>query len=201
MQKTLLLALFTLISASLHAQNFELGARAGLNSTKLKYAESSTEKLLRPIISFTTEYRLSERWSLEGSLGYIGKGGGNFEEEEKLSSGIDGLRTKLEYISLTLILRYYLMKENKLRPFIAIGPGISYTISATQMGNDIKDDLRSTSDLSSNFGLGVKYNVKNKLFLEVVGGIDRGWSKIIRAEGESLFNHSFGVAVGVKKVL
>ncbi|WP_175444450.1 hypothetical protein [Cellulophaga baltica] len=46
----------------------------------MKYAESSTEKLLRPIISFTTEYRLSERWSLEGSLGYIGKGGGNFEE-------------------------------------------------------------------------------------------------------------------------
>nr|WP_299072767.1 porin family protein [uncultured Allomuricauda sp.] len=190
-----------LISVSVCSQNFEIGGRTGANITKLNYASSNTTSLVRPIIAMNAEYHLSPRWSLDGTLGFAGKGGGDFEEGDKLYTGIDDFKTTLDYATITILIRYYLKKESNLKPFLTFGPGISYIISAKQLEFDIINDLRSRFEISSIFGIGLNQEFNNNFSIELLGGVDRGWSKIIRAQNESLFNLSFWIAIGIKKRL
>lgn len=186
-------------SLKIYSQNIEIGGRIGSNISKFNYASAGTKDLVRPIIAFNVEYNFNSHWSTDMSLGYTGKGGGDFEQNDKLYVGIEDLKTKLDYLTITFLVRYYLKKESALKPFLTLGPSIGYIISASQFDSDIKDNLRNKIDVSSIFGVGIKKDLSNNLSVEFLGGVDRGWSKIIRAQNESLFNNSFWITIGVKK--
>lgn len=105
----------------------------------------------------------------------------------------------MEYVGFATLLRFYILKDREVLPFVQIGPGFSYLLSAKALGNEIDDEfLRSKFDISSNVGLGIKCKVNAKLRLELLGNWERGWSKTIRQDGESLFNEAFAIALGFK---
>lgn len=192
----------------LRAQNFEVGGKIGVNSVRLKtngYFNDNagvTMSMTRLQASIGTEYMISSYFALDLSLGYVGKGGRDFEKDDDLRIGIPDFHRKLEYISLYSLLRFYFVRDRAIKPFVQVGPGISYQLSATEMGNTISDEnLRSKIDLSSNVGLGIKYGITANLKLELTLGWERGLSKTIRQDNESLFNEAFGIVLGVKHTL
>lgn len=94
------------------------------------------------------------------------------------------------------------MDKSKLRPMVAVGPEISYLFSARQMGNKIEeDDLRSKLEISVVLGAGLTYNITDDFKLELVGGFNKGWSKTIRQQNESLFNEIIWLSFGFKKTM
>ncbi|PRX55352.1 porin family protein [Flagellimonas meridianipacifica] len=206
-----------LLSQFANGQNLEIGVRSGLNLSTLRTGDNSgtdftgsTEALTRFSISLTSEYTFSDHFSLDGSFGYQGRGGKDFDEESVLRIGIDNFERKLEYLSLSFLFRYYPFNTDKLRPFLTIGPGFSYLVSAQELGNEIdEEDVKSKLDISSIAGIGVKFALENEWSIEVLGGIDRGWNKTLRQRNpvptnvvfESLFNEVFWVSIGLKKTL
>jgi len=190
---------------AIEAQNLEIGGKVGLGFVNLKTSSyfddnaEATERLTRLQASIVAEYPLSKRFAMDLSLGYAGKGGGDFEEGDELRFGIPDYNRKLEYIGLATLLRFYILKDRQVLPFVQIGPGFSYLLSAKALGNKIDDEfLRSKFDISSNVGVGIKCKVNTKLRLELLGNWERGWSKTIRQGGESLFNEAFAIALGCK---
>ena len=201
----LLLACFFSITAN--SQNYEIGIKTGVNLTKLRTSGYSgtgitggSDILTRLNVSVGLEYSLTNKFGLDISLGYQGKGGGDFEENNKLYFGIPDFNRKLDYVNMSILFRYYPFNNSDWQPFLTFGPGISYLISAKQMNNKIdENDIRSKLEISSIVGLGLKYNYSNDLKFELLGGLDRGWSKIIRQQNESLFNEVIWVNFGIKK--
>lgn len=203
----LLACLAFFFSLTAKSQNPEIGFRTGVNFATLRTGDNtgtantgSTEYLTRLNFSITYELMFSNHFGLDVSLGYQGKGGGDFDEESKLRIGIDNFKRKLDYVSTSILLRYYPLKNKKFQPFITLGPGFSYLIKTDQLGNEIvEENLRSKLDISSVAGIGAKFSLNQNLKFEVLGGYDRGWSKIIRQQNESLFNQMFWFSVGLKK--
>ncbi|KAB5487528.1 MULTISPECIES: outer membrane beta-barrel protein [Flagellimonas] len=204
----LLFYLAFFFSLTVKSQNFEIGMRTGLNFATLRTGDNTgsnntgaTESLTRLNLSITSEYTLSNHFGLDASLGYQGKGGGDFDEESILRVGIDNFKRKLDYLSASVLVRYYpLMNSDPFQPFITLGPGFSYLIKTDELGNEIvEENIRGKLDISSIAGIGAKFSLNENLKFEVLGVFDRGWSKTIRQQNESLFNQMFWFSVGLKK--
>ena len=83
-------ALFFSLTAK--SQNSEIGFRTGVNFATLRTGDNtgtantgSTEYLTRLNFSITYELIFSNHFGLDVSLGYQGRGGGDFDEESRLA--------------------------------------------------------------------------------------------------------------------
>jgi len=201
----LLACLAFFFSLTVKSQNSEIGFRTGLNLATLRTGGDSgrsTETLTRLNFSLTYEFSFSNHFGLDAGLGFQGKGGGDFDEESRLRIGIDNFKRKLDYVNATTLFRYYPFNNQQFQPFITLGPGFSYLIKTDQLGDEIaEENIRSKLDISSISGIGAKFSLNENLKFEVLGGFERGWSKTIRQQNESLFNQMFWFSVGFKKYI
>lgn len=202
---------------SSYGQNLELGFRTGLNLSTLRTGDNtgsiitgSTRPLLGLNLSVNSEYEFSSHFGLEASFGYQEKGGKDFDEESVLRIGTEDFNRKLKYLNLSFLLRYYPLNSSRIRPFLTLGPGFSYLISAQESGNDIDEErIKNKFDISSIAGIGTKLYIDKDLSIELLGGIERGWNKTLRQRNpttrnevfESLFNEFFWFSIGLKKVI
>ncbi|WP_422860340.1 porin family protein [Flagellimonas sp. S174] len=143
MKKVLLTA--SLIFAGLtsgNAQEFQLGAKAGINFASITGDNTSD---ITPITEFPSfglvaEIPFSEKLSFQPELMYSAQG---FDTNDDLVS--------LNYLTIPLMAKYYVAKGLS----IEAGPQFGYLLSAKQEENDVDDSFNSI-DLGVNFGLGYK---------------------------------------------
>jgi len=143
MKKTILIA--TLIIASLtnaNAQEFNLGAKAGINFSTITGDNTSDVNSITEFQSFglVGEIMFSEKFSFQPELMY-----------SKQGFDIDGDLVSLNYLNLLYMGKYYVAKGLSLEA----GPQIGYLLSAEQEDTDVEDNF-NRFDFGVNFGVGYK---------------------------------------------
>ncbi len=125
-----------------NAQEFQLGAKAGINFTSVTGDNTSDITSITEFQSFglVAEIPFSEKLSFQPELMYSAQG---FDLNEDLVS--------LKYLNVPLMAKYYITK----RLNIEAGPQFGYLLSAKQEDNDVDDNFNNI-DFGVNFGLGYK---------------------------------------------
>ncbi len=186
------LCLFSIISSS---QVVDMGGEIGFNSAQMEYNGNTSEKTVHLAAFLTAEYKFTDKFSILGKLGYIGKGGENLNER---NSNFDG---NFNYLSLYLLPRLYFLNKNKVQPYFFMGPALSYLLSADVNGFDIKDDTNNI-DFALQGGIGLKTDLSNSMILDLNVGFEQGFNRVISVAPDQLHNRSFPyIGLGIRYVL
>lgn len=148
MKKTILLTLISaLCVASISAQEFHVGAKAGINLTTIAGGFESDKAKTSFHFGGMVEIPLMDVLSVQPELLYSSQGG-----KSKFDNG-DMIR--LNYLTLPIMAKYYLWKTLS----IEAGPQLGILLSAEReeqgQVEDFKDITKAT-DLGMNLGLGFK---------------------------------------------
>jgi len=194
--KPILIITLLLLSFIGNSQITEIGGELGLNSSQLAYDGNTSKKTINFAAFATAEYSLFKNFTVLGKLGYTAKGG------KSLTDNTIEFETNFNYISLYLTPRiYFLTKNKKVHPYFSFGPSLSYLLSAKANGTDVKNDT-GDFDLGVQGGIGIKFNLKDNLLLDINGGLEQGFSKVISISPNKFQNRTFPyIGVGLRHLL
>lgn len=179
--KKFLCAVLFLIAGTVPAQQFELGAKAGLNFANL--TGDDVERLEGRTgfhLGLVAEHRVSERFSVQPEVLYSAQG-----------ATASGDRTfKLDYVSIPLMGKIYILEGFS----IEAGPQVAINvISKGEFGGEM-EEIEDIEIFEFGAGLGAGYQLPMNLFLQVryVWGINPAW------EFRGLKNKIFQLSGGYK---
>ncbi len=195
MKPIVIIALLLLLPFTSNSQVLEVGGELGLNSSQLAYEGNSSKKTINFAAFATSEFLIFKNFTVLGKLGYTAKGG------KGISSDNENFKTSFNYVSLYITPRiYFLTKNKKVHPYFSFGPSLSYLLSAKVNDNDIDD--AGNFDLGAQGGIGLKLNLKDNLLLDINGGLEQGFSKVITISPNQFQNRTFPyIGVGVRHLL
>ena len=180
-----LLAVFSMLTSSIVAQEFSYGFKGGLNLASLSnldtefFDEGSADS--KPRISFhlgaVGEYKFSDKFSGQAELLYSGVGGKyEYSESGENYSYKDEGTYKLDYLSVPILAKYYVNESLSLEG----GLQLSFLLSAKEdyeskeVFDGETDTYSYTEDISeylegTDFGLAVggTYNINGGMFLSL----------------------------------
>ena len=137
MKKVLLITAIAVLGLkSVNAQEIEFGIKGGLNLAQIKgVTNQGSDRITDFSLGFLTEIPISEKFSFQPELLYSGQGSS----------------TKLNYLNIPLMGKYYLTRGLSLEA----GPQLGYLLSAKNNGTNLKSTFHKF-DFGVNFGLGFK---------------------------------------------
>ena len=153
MKKILLSAVAVIaLSMTSQAQEVEFGAKAGLNIADLGSDAETSGSRTGFHFGGVAEIKFSEKFSVQPELLYSMQGA---------KSDITGneVETKLDYINLPIMAKYYVMEGLS----VEAGPQVGFLMSAITDGNDVKDN---TKGIDFGFNIGAGYELSNKIFFQ-----------------------------------
>ncbi|MFV8327187.1 porin family protein [Flavobacterium sp. ZS1P14] len=183
MKKIILSVVIVFTFGFVNAQEKEamsFGAKGGLNLATVTNADGS-KTLVGFHIGFFGEFMLGDDFALQPEVLYSTQG-----------TDFDNGDLKLDYITVPVMLKYYVADAFSLE----LGPQIGFLVSAEEDGVDIKSDVKSIDfginfgasyDVTENFMLGARYNL----------GVTRWQDQLFPGESESK-NSVFQISVGYK---
>mgnify|MGYP000008374158 CR=1 FL=1 len=142
MQKIFLFTVATfLLFTTTNAQDFQLGAKAGINFAQINGDNTND---FDPITEFhfgmVAEVPLSDSFSFQPEVLFSGQG-----------YSLDDDIINLDYVNIPFLAKYYVTKGLS----IEAGPQLGFLVSAKNENTDVKEFFNKT-DLSLNIGLGYK---------------------------------------------
>lgn len=192
MKGTLLSIILFLLPILTKAQKIEIGGEIGLNFSQMEYNGNTSEKIGNIGAFIVTDFIMSKNFSIAGKVGYIGKGGGN-----NLNASNTDFDANFNYLAIYISPRLYFLNRSKVHPYFHLSPSISYLLSADINGTDAKDDTENM-DFALQGGIGMKFNLKENLIMDLTAGFEQGFNKVISIFPDQLHNRSlpyFGVGI------
>lgn len=148
MKNLILPVLFLLIAGSAFAQvNFDLGIKAGINSTKIDLSEYDSESIVKSHIGAFGRIGLG-RLYVQPEVYYSGKGG-DLSDAAETAASID-----FSTVDVPLLLGFKLLKGGGLDLHANVGPVFSFITSDETKGDFSEEDL-SDNYVGVQYGLGV----------------------------------------------
>jgi outer membrane protein len=194
--RVILIALFSFIYISLNAQVF-VGGSFGFNTSNSEHnATTTTNKVsnynldLSPRVGKFLSEKLAIGLALDISLSG-NKTDVNFETISK-SSGI----------GISLLLRYYAIRWNKVSVFGQGNIGLAFSNSSVKMGGVTTDGPKGTRVYLSIYP-GLSYDISEKLSLETsLNILSFGYNYFITKDGSSKDNNSsFNIGAGLANIV
>ncbi|GAA3737582.1 MULTISPECIES: porin family protein [Flavobacterium] len=146
MKKIILSAIAIMAFTFANAQSTRFGVKGGLNITTFaggNYWDASS--LVGFQVGGFAEIKVIERLAIQPEVLFSTQGA-------KLKFAGDKYDTKLNYINVPVLAKFYITKQ-----FTAeAGPQIGFLVSAKSDGEDVKDGFKSV-DTGFNFGLGYNF--------------------------------------------
>lgn len=146
MKKIILSAIAIMAFTFANAQSTRFGVKGGLNITTFaggNYWDASS--LVGFQVGGFAEIKVIERLAIQPEVLFSTQGA-------KLKFAGDKYDTKLNYINVPVLAKFYITKQ-----FTAeAGPQIGFLVSAKSDGDDVKDGFKSV-DTGFNFGLGYNF--------------------------------------------
>lgn len=182
MRKVLFLGLFVLFSvATVQAQKFNWGPKAGLNISSLTGDVPSTKSLAGFNAGLFAEIKVLKLLAIQPEVVYSTQGTA-FEDFE--GESVEDL--KLDYINVPVLAKLYIFNL----VYFEAGPQFGFLMNAKRGSTDIKDDIEDT-DLAIAAGLGVSFADK----FRANGRVNFGTTDIVKAEDADV--KSMTVQVGL----
>ncbi|WP_029033703.1 porin family protein [Salinimicrobium terrae] len=189
MKKLLIIAAVFLSAGTLSAQEFvEFGAKGGLNFASLSGDETEG---LDGVTSFhlglLAEFPLTDKFSVQPEVLYSGLGASASEGDATL---------KLDYISVPVMLKYYVM--NGL--FLEAGPQISFNVVAEAEEDGETGEVENIKSTDFGAGVGVGYELPMGLLFDAryVLGFSNIWDGELDGSDFSQKNNVIQLSVGFK---
>jgi len=209
MKKNVLTAIAVLVFGFVNAQGVKFGAKVALNIANLTGDIENPSSLTGFQIGGFAEFKLSEKFAFQPELMYSTQG-----TRKSYSGVIDNYnfsgenKTKLSYLNLPLMLKYYFVPKFN----IEFGPQIGLLLSAKNVIDyddvmdgtaysgstkiDIKDQI-TTVDFGLNFGAGYDFTEKISAGLRYNLGLSTIYDYEI-ASDPNVKNSVFSISVGYK---
>nr|WP_315256611.1 porin family protein [uncultured Flavobacterium sp.] len=194
MKKIILSAVAVFAFGFANAQEVKFGAKAALNIASLTGDVEGSSSLIGFQVGGFAEFKLSEKFAIQPELMYSAQGvkekyeGGDFSEE---------LTTKLGYINIPVMAKYYVAKSFSLEagPQIGFLTSAKYKVEEEGVSAEVdgKDNFNSV-DFSFNFGAGYDFTENISAGLRY----NLGLSNINKEGDASAKNGVFSVSVGYK---
>jgi len=146
MKKIILAAIAVMAFGFTNAQQTRFGIKGGLNVTSFAGGNYYDAKSLVGFqVGGFAEIKIIERLSIQPEVLFSTQGA-------KLEFGNTDFDTKLNYINIPVLAKFYITKQ-----FTAeAGPQLGFLVSAKSDGSDVKDSYKSV-DTGFNFGLGYNF--------------------------------------------
>ncbi|GAB4519120.1 MAG: hypothetical protein Tsb004_29970 [Allomuricauda sp.] len=129
--------LFIVPLLSYAQKKIEIGGELGINVAQLEYHGTTSGSTSKIAAFFTSDFLISDNFSLLGKIGYSSKGGNNLVYNNNSFSG------NFNYLSFYASPRLYLSTINSVRPYFHLGPSMSFLLSAKQNDFDLKDETEN----------------------------------------------------------
>lgn len=178
MKKLLFAAIAVLGLTSANAQETKFGAKGGFNMSNLAGAENASTLIGIHLGGFA-EFKLSDKFAVQPELLFSMQG-----------AGFDGGDTKLNYINIPVMAKYFVTENIS----IEAGPQIGFLMSAKIDGTDVKEFTNST-DFGLNFG--GSYYLDENMFLTARYGfglseVEKDLATGVDGSSNSVIQLSFG---------
>jgi len=162
-----LLTLTLLITGNIFSQTLKIQTGTSLSKLDWQINTIGFEYLNETLVGFSIfggiEYLNKDYFNLSTNIGYLVKGGKDEYDFVNLTSEIlmrKEKKVKLNYITLNTLLDFKYPINDKIIPFVSIGPRIDYLLSYS----DVLDKLDEINELDKlSFGLSVGAGVRYQL--------------------------------------
>lgn len=192
MIKSILITFLLFLASYTYSQEIEIGGELGLNISQLEYNGRTSGKVGNLATFLTTDFLVSDNFSLAGKIGYISKGGGNFNDDTII------IDFNFKYLSLYLSPRLYFLNRSRFHPYFHISPSLSYLLSGKVNGTNIKDETENL-DFAAQGGIGIKLDLNENLILDINAGFEQGFSKVVSISLGQLHNRSLPyIGIGIR---
>ena len=183
MKKILVIAAVVISAGTMSAQEYvEFGAKAGLNFASLNGEDTEH---LDGVTSFNlglvAEFPLTDKFSVQPEVLYSGLGASSSEGNATL---------KLDYISIPVMLKYYVLDGFSLEA----GPQVSFNVVAEDEYDGESSEIEDINSTDFGAGVGVGYELPMGVFFQARYGF--GFSEIWDDSG--LKNNVFQLSAGYK---
>lgn len=209
MKKIILSAVAVFAFGFANAQEVKFGVKAALNVASLTGDVEDASSLVGFQVGGFAEIKLSEKFAIQPELMYSAQGGkDSFSESEGgFYSYSEESTTKLGYINIPLMAKYYVAKSISLEA----GPQIGFLLSAkkdfdftetfdgeSESGSESEDIKDSTSSVNFGFNFGAGYDFTENLSIGLRYNL--GLSDLVDSDeiDASVKNNVFSVSVGYK---
>lgn len=156
MRKLLLLVVIAIlgISEKSIAQDVDFGIKAGLNVSNILGGDANRNNLIAFHVGAVSEFKLSEKFSIQPELIYTRHG-----------SDTDAAKVKLDYLAIPIMAKFYVIDKLSLE----IGPQLSFLLEDKAKFKDSSipdaDTNASNFDFLANIGAG--YEINSNLFFQL----------------------------------
>lgn len=182
MKKILVLVVVLCSTGTIYSQEVNLGAKAGINFATLKGGEHENFGGRTGFhLGLVAEMPSTSKFSVQPEILYSRQG----------ATGLDGDRTlKLDYVSVPLMLKYYLLSGFSLEA----GPQVAFNIVGQIDGHGESREINDIELLEFAAGLGTCYQFSSGLFFQAryIHGITQAW------DFPGLKNRNFQLSAGYK---
>lgn len=176
MKKIILLmaSIFTLIS---HGQEIKYGAKLGLNISSVSGDVSDAKPLIGVHLGGFAEIAISEKFAIQPELLFSTQGAKTKYSESDVNFGSysEESKTKLNYLNLPVLAKYYVAEKFAL----LAGPQFGFLLSAkediivTETFNGVTDSYSESYDAKDfynsfalSFNIGASYSFTDKIFVD-----------------------------------
>lgn len=160
MKRIILAAIAVMAFGFTNAQQTRFGIKGGLNITSFAGGNYYDSKSLVGFqVGGFAEIKIIERLSIQPEVLYSTQGA-------KLEVGMTNFDSKLDYINIPVLAKFYVTKQFT----VEAGPQIGFLVSAKSNGNDAKD-LYKSADTGFNFGAGYNFTDNVSVNLRYTVGI------------------------------
>lgn len=179
--KKIFFAVIILIAGTVTAQEFEFGAKAGLNFATLEGdGFEDLDSRTGFLVGLVAELPVSKRFSVQPELLYSGQG-----------ATASGDRTfKLDYVSLPLMGKIYIAEGLS----VEVGPQVGINVVSKEEHESEKKEIQDIETLEFAGALGAGYRFPGNLFFQAryIWGLNPAW------EVQELKNRVFQLSAGYK---
>lgn len=138
----LLLAICLQTNAAFGQSNIKVGPRISLGTTWWNGDDASSNQVFKPGLElggFLT-YSTSRAFGLSVELSYAQKG---YRSEVDNSPSLENRVQRLHYVSLPILLKFFLTEDGPIRPKLFVGPQLGYLVKASV---DYDDDILANNN-------------------------------------------------------
>lgn len=194
MKKIIFTAMVVFAFSFANAQETKFGAKVALNIASLTGDVDNPSSLVGFQIGGFAEFKISEKFAIQPELMYSAQGGKESYNQEGFE--VEGT-TKLGYINIPIMAKYYVAKSFSLEA----GPQIGFLMSAKaemkaageSLSVDVKDEVESV-DFGLNFGAGYDFTENLSAGLRY----NLGLANAAKADNTDVKNSVFSISVGYK---
>ncbi|MFH6999221.1 porin family protein [Flavobacterium sp. FlaQc-57] len=160
MKRIILAAIAVMAFGFTNAQQTRFGVKGGLNLTSFAGGNYYDSKSLVGFqVGGFAEIKIIERLAIQPEVLFSTQGA-------KQEVGMTDFDTKLNYINVPVLAKFYITKQFT----VEAGPQIGFLVSAKNNGNDAKDGFKSV-DTGFNFGAGYNFTENVSVGLRYTVGL------------------------------